>query len=184
MDIGCGTGTYANILSQKGYKISCVDISPKSIEFLIQHHKNQNIILGKVGSASNLEKLNLKKYDAILLLGPMYHIIEHNERQNALQNCWNHLNDGGMIYIMYLNTLPNWEKNQLEIHHLYDVEQVENGWITWTNYQGQYIPQFRSIIQQAQNEISNFFNPLEIISIPDENSPEQFCIVARKKVIN
>lgn len=139
-------------------------------------------MFGKVGCASDLEQLNLKKYDAILLLGPMYHIINHDERQKALKNCWNHLNNGGVIYIMYLNTLPHWDKNQLEIHHISDVKQAKNGWITWINYQGQNIPQFRSTIEQAQNEICDFFTLLDIIPIPNETSPEQFCIVARKKL--
>lgn len=181
LDIGCGTGTYSNLLSKKGYKIGCIDISEKSIDFLMSHHLNPNIMFGKVGSASDLEKLTLPKTDAILLLGPMYHIIEKNNRIKALQNCWSLLNNGGIIYIMFLNRLKNWSESELAKHGISQLTKTKNGWISWVNYQGEDIPQFRCTTEQAKEETLPYFNTLDIIPIPNEMEVEQFCIIAQKK---
>ena len=105
-DIGCGPGRYAIELLKLGYKVTLVDISKKSLEFCQKQ-------LNKLGlkaedyihkNALNLDGLNRECYDAILLLGPMHHLIERAERKKVLENTRSVLKKNGIAIIAYLNS--------------------------------------------------------------------------------
>ena len=105
-DIGSGPGRYAIELIRKGYAVTLLDLSEASIQIardrLAQLHlKAENLI---VGDARDLSQLSPASFDAALLMGPMYHLIEKSDRQRVLQQILGILKPGAFSLITYLNS--------------------------------------------------------------------------------
>lgn len=105
-DVGSGPGRYSIELLKKGYKVSLLELSDKSLML-----GKQNInVLGLEAEeylCADIRTLDDKRentYDGILLLGPMYHIQCEQERIEVLRKCRKMLKDSGMIIISYLNS--------------------------------------------------------------------------------
>lgn len=81
-DIGGGTGRYTVELLRKGYLVTLLDLSDQEIQLAgMQLEKNglsaEQLI---VGDARDMGMLGSERFDAALLLGPMYHVIEPADR--------------------------------------------------------------------------------------------------------
>lgn len=97
LDVGGGPGTYAAPLARLGYSVHVVDPIPLHVEqareAATQAGKSLTAALGdaralKEGDAS---------VDAVLLLGPLYHLTEREERLRALAEARRVLRPGGMV---------------------------------------------------------------------------------------
>lgn len=79
LDVGGGSGVYASWLSDHGYQVHLIDPVPL--------HREQAMADGRFtvapGDARSLAEAD-GSYDAVLLLGPLYHLTERNERVRAL----------------------------------------------------------------------------------------------------
>jgi ubiquinone/menaquinone biosynthesis C-methylase UbiE len=122
-DIGGGTGRYAIELLRKGYLVTLLDLSDVEIQLAnIQLKKNglspEQLI---VGDARDMSMLASDTFDAALLLGPMYHIVESVERTKVLRELKRILKPQGVAIIAYLNSwgliktgivdFPHWYKD-------------------------------------------------------------------------
>ncbi len=85
-DIGGGAGVYAIWLATQGYQVHLLDAMPLHIEQALEAAKQSNVILqdAVVGDARQLPYPEASA-DAILLLGPLYHLTEYSDRVKALQ---------------------------------------------------------------------------------------------------
>jgi ubiquinone/menaquinone biosynthesis C-methylase UbiE len=84
-DIGGGAGFYAFWLQESGHNVSLVDLSPRNIELANERSLKTSIRLTKcqTGDATNLDIAD-EQFDLVLLLGPLYHLINKEERVKAL----------------------------------------------------------------------------------------------------
>lgn len=182
-DIGCGPGKYVEYLLKNDFRVGCLDISKKSIQFLNRKIKNYHnkLLFSEVGCACDIELLGLGNADALLLLGPMYHLINPNSRKKALKNCHQVLRENGILITMFLNTLPIFDRENFSSHQILEMEIHENHITTWTNYKGEKIPQYRCTPENAFDELSEFFQCLEIVFVDEKK--EQFFIISQKKSI-
>lgn len=93
-DIGGGPGTHAAHLAERGFNVTLVDA--------IQRHVDQarNVAKGRftcqLGDARRLD-LPDSAFDAVLLLGPLYHLPDPADRQLALREAWRILRPGGRL---------------------------------------------------------------------------------------
>ena len=103
-DIGGGAGHYAFWLQEKGHHVSLVDLSPKNIELATMFSQDTGIQLTdlEVGDATNL---NFKdgQFDLALLLGPLYHLVDRNERIKALSEAKRVLTTGGTLLVAVIS---------------------------------------------------------------------------------
>ena len=86
-DIGGGTGPYAFRLTAKGYAVHLIDPVPGHIETaerLIKRGEAPPLASLAVGDARHPE-LPAGAADAVLLMGPLYHLQEKSERMQALR---------------------------------------------------------------------------------------------------
>ena len=68
LDIGCGTGTHANILSEKGINVTGIDISGAMIKAAKEKYaKNQNLSF-YCQSLSEHAKENAESYETIICM--------------------------------------------------------------------------------------------------------------------
>ena len=99
LDIGGATGVYSFILSELRYDIHLIDIIPLHITLAKEKnnsfkHKLKSI---ELGDARHLEFPD-HFADAVLLFGPLYHIVDKQERLNALKEAYRVLKPGGLIF--------------------------------------------------------------------------------------
>lgn len=105
-DIGGGTGRYTIELLRKGYLVTLFDLSDEEIQ-LARTQLNKNRLSAEqliIGDAQDMYMFASDTFDAALLLGPMYHIIEPNERAKVLQELNRILKPQGVAIIAYLNS--------------------------------------------------------------------------------
>ena len=96
-DIGGGTGPYAFWLAEQGYAVHLQDAMPLHIEqatALASAHAPLASI--SVGDARHLD-LPDSSADMVLLLGPLYHLTEREERVQALREAYRLLRVGGIV---------------------------------------------------------------------------------------
>lgn len=98
-DVGGGSGVYAFWLAQQGYEVHLIDAVPLHIEQAWIASKSQSAQLASitVGDARQLNQAS-KSADAVLLLGPLYHLIERSERITALREAHRVLKSKGLIF--------------------------------------------------------------------------------------
>jgi len=122
LDIGCGTGKYSLYLKNLGYDVTCIDLVKHNLRVIESKNKGIKTYLG---SATKLDFLANKKYDIILLFGPLYHLYK-DEKIKAIKEAMKHLNKDG--YLMNVYCLNDYailkhgfiNKNILKDKNLYD----------------------------------------------------------------
>ena len=78
LDVGGGPGRYALDLQAAGYVVELVDV----LEAHVAQAKSAGVKLATVGDARELELADAAM-DAVLLLGPLYHLTERSDRVQA-----------------------------------------------------------------------------------------------------
>jgi S-adenosylmethionine-dependent methyltransferase len=99
-DIGGGPGRYSIELARKGYAVTLADLSSKNLEFAREKAAEAGVELdGYVhANALDLKDFADQTFDAVLLMGPLYHLVEEEERLKALQEARRCLKPGGLLF--------------------------------------------------------------------------------------
>jgi SAM-dependent methyltransferase len=99
LDVGGGPGAYAAWLADEGYRVHLVDALPLHVEQAAELARGRGASFTfAVGDARTLEESD-SSWDAVLLLGPLYHITERDERVRALMEAGRVARPGGPIAI-------------------------------------------------------------------------------------
>jgi SAM-dependent methyltransferase len=96
-DIGGGPGRYALWLASLGYQVEHRDLMPLHVEQLTADAAGVSGIRTAVGDARDLD-LPDASVDAVLLLGPLYHLTDRAERVGALRECARIVRPGGPVF--------------------------------------------------------------------------------------
>jgi SAM-dependent methyltransferase len=94
LDVGGGPGAYAEWLAEQGYEVRLVDAMPLHVEQAIKRGRGR--FSAVEGDARSLEEPN-ESYDVVLLLGPLYHLVERDDRVAALREGHRILRPGGLV---------------------------------------------------------------------------------------
>ena len=97
-DIGGGPGRYALWLGQLGYQILHRDLMPLHVEQLQQAASGNSHIQTALGDARQLD-LASQSADAVLLLGPLYHLARRKDRLQALAEVRRVVRPGGPVFV-------------------------------------------------------------------------------------
>jgi ubiquinone/menaquinone biosynthesis C-methylase UbiE len=98
LDVGGGPGTHAAHLAESGYEVTLIDPVQSHIDAaLLRAHEGQDwTIEVHRGDASGLPTPD-ESCDAVLLMGPLYHLIDADDRMRALREAHRVIRPGGVI---------------------------------------------------------------------------------------
>ena len=100
LDVGGGAGVYALWLAQRGYKVHLIDIIPLHIEQALAASavlSDHALASAQVGDARDLN-VDDGIADVVLLLGPLYHLTDREDRLQALREAYRVLKPGGWLF--------------------------------------------------------------------------------------
>src|SRR5262245_40081960 len=98
IDVGGGTGVHAAWLAEDGHEVHLVDPVPRHVERARRLTPERGRITAELGDARDLRAAGDAAYDAALLLGPLYHLTERDERIAALREAARVVRPGGQVF--------------------------------------------------------------------------------------
>ena len=100
LDAGGGPGVHACWLAKRGYEVHLTDIAPLHVEMALAASNRQfeaPLASATVGDARSLS-WDDGTLDAVLLLGPLYHLTAREDRLQALAEARRVLKPGGILF--------------------------------------------------------------------------------------
>jgi SAM-dependent methyltransferase len=98
LDVGGGPGTYAARLARDGHRVVLVELLETHVEEAraLSAAQPEHPFAAEVGDARRLRQPD-GSFDAVLLMGPLYHLTERAERIAALREAARVLRPGGHV---------------------------------------------------------------------------------------
>ncbi|TDL27288.1 S-adenosyl-L-methionine-dependent methyltransferase [Rickenella mellea] len=97
-DIGGGTGVYAFILAKQGHSVHLRDLSPGLLVIASEEQAGNAVYMDSMFRPSDEGT-----FDAVLLLGPLYHIVDEADRLAAISNALKLLKDSGTLFASFVS---------------------------------------------------------------------------------
>jgi S-adenosylmethionine-dependent methyltransferase len=104
LDCGSGPGRFAIDLARQGYRVTIFDLSAENLRHARKRADEAGVELrGYVqGTATDLSMFEDESFDAILLMGPLYHLLEREKRLHALHEATRVLKTGGPLLAAFI----------------------------------------------------------------------------------
>ena len=102
LDVGGGTGVHAAWLAEDGHDVHVVDPVPRHVEAVGRLTPSRGRVTAELGDARRLAAADAA-FDAVLLLGPLYHLTERGERLAALREAARAVRPGGPVFAAAIN---------------------------------------------------------------------------------
>lgn len=105
LDVGGGPGRYALYLANKGCDVTLFDLSAANIAFGQEQAVAQGVSMETyVGDAREVDTIVTGKFDHLLLMGPLYHLLEETDRVKAIQASLRLLKKNGTIFVSFISS--------------------------------------------------------------------------------
>ncbi len=175
LDLGGATGVYTFPLAEKGHIMYLADLSDTLINQAKEKVKkvnNANIISCDVVNAIDLSIYDDNQFDVVLLFGPLYHLLEENERNKCINEINRVLKKNGLVFASFIPYLSGSvaivdryfrHPEQVNINNLKEVFQTGK-FVNADNkgFQEGYYPTSNEIEELFLN---NGFDKIEVSSI-------------------
>ena len=105
LDCGGGPGRYAVELARWGYDVTLFDLSPGNLALAREKAAEAGVTVAgfEQGTALDLSRFADHSFDAVLLMGPLYHLLEESERRRALAEARRVLKPGGPLFAAFIS---------------------------------------------------------------------------------
>lgn len=125
LELGAATGRYSVELAKRGHTGLSVDISTQLIERcrLALDEAGQHGWRTMIGDARTVDVD--EEFDAVLVMGPLYHLVEQGDRLAVLENARNWLVEGGLVFSAWVSRFgmlgdlikhqPSWVEQENEV---------------------------------------------------------------------
>jgi S-adenosylmethionine-dependent methyltransferase len=134
LEIGAATGRYTLALCKRGYRVTAVDLSAALLErckLRLQSEQLHEQAQFVVADARDLHAVPATPFDAVLLMGPLYHLIYEEDRRQSLLQAVDRLRSGGPLFSAHLSRpgvlgdllrkMPAWIERREEVRALLDL---------------------------------------------------------------
>jgi SAM-dependent methyltransferase len=129
LDVGGGPGVYAGWLADRGYAVRLVEPVARHVAEArtISQAQRQHPFTAALGDARRLDEPSAA-YDAVLLMGPLYHLVERADRLLALREARRVVRAGGCVVAVGISRFASL------------LDGLRSGWLG--------DPMFRAMIEQ------------------------------------
>lgn len=135
VDIGGGPGRYSIALARKGYEVTLVDLSRESLDLAKKNADEAGVELSTIihQDATELSDLDDASFDSTLLFGPLYHLLEKEERITAIREARRVLKPGSMSFATFITRFAPFrhsasgEPDWVIEHNEYALDLLESG---------------------------------------------------------
>jgi SAM-dependent methyltransferase len=141
LEIGAATGRYTLELARRGYRLTAVDMSAalleKCRENLLDAGLESRVQL-LLADARDLSQVTERRFDAVLLMGPLYHLVVEADRKLALKEAFDRLRVEGIIFSPFISrfgimgdlvkNLPDWIEDQKKVRSLLEKGKRPDGY--------------------------------------------------------
>ena len=131
LEVGFGMGAYTFPLAERGYRITAVDLADEYVTRCKTKAEERGLsdqIDFRTGDARTMEGIPSGTFDAVLLMGPLYHLLLETDRTAALASAYTCLKPGGVMISALISRFgifgnlikenPAWIENQEEVRSL------------------------------------------------------------------
>lgn len=97
-DVGGGVGVYARFLASYGHDVHLLELADNAVEYAKEHLLGKDFITfrAETADARRLPRPD-NSADAVLLMGPLYHMQKEEDRTAALREAYRVLKNGGWL---------------------------------------------------------------------------------------
>ena len=105
LDCGGGPGKYSTEMARQGYQVTLFDLSSGNLQLAEKKAKEAGVAMEgyEQGNALDLSRFQENSFDIVLLMGPLYHLLELDERVRALSEAHRVLNPGGKLAAAFIS---------------------------------------------------------------------------------
>ncbi len=120
LDVGGGPGTYALALAAAGHAVTLLDPVALHVDQAREASKEAPVQLAHIGQGdARALPYPGRSFDAVLLLGPLYHLVDDDDRHKAWREAHRVLRPGGIVVAAaisrYYSTWEMLSKNKLDL---------------------------------------------------------------------
>ncbi len=107
LDIGGGPGRYSIWLAEQGYRGVLADLSPALLDVAREKIDEAGVELEAITEADaiDLSGFERQSFDAVLCMGPLYHLMAERDRRAAVDELLRVVKPGSMVFAAFLNRL-------------------------------------------------------------------------------
>ena len=161
LDLGGGPGRYSFELVKQGYQVTLADLSPGNIAFAKEKSTELNLSLDEmiVQDAAQALPYAQDSFDAVLLLGPLYHLTTHEQRLAAVRHALHVLKPGGVLFSAFITMMGALraivvnDPSQLEIEWMTMKDGLNSADIGFTEAYFARVPEIEALMQEAGCEL-------------------------------
>lgn len=105
IELGAGTGRYSLYYAEQGMEVTAVELVPEQAQTIRQKAQDKRLsnLTVYCQDARSLSNWTDASFDAVLCLGPLYHLRSKSERSTCLAECVRILKPGGVLACSYIN---------------------------------------------------------------------------------
>ena len=101
VDAGVGAGHYDEFLALRDCRLHLVDVSTRLLDAALRRLEvaglSDQVLDARLGSATDMAHVGDGSCDAVLMLGPLYHLLTLAEREQAVREARRVLRPGGVV---------------------------------------------------------------------------------------
>ena len=95
-DIGGGIGMYAAWLAKKGNEVHLIELAENAVDYAKANMMQDCHFIAETGNALQVNRPD-ESADVVLLMGPLYHLRDREDRLQSLQEAFRVLKKGGLM---------------------------------------------------------------------------------------
>lgn len=101
LEVGAGTGRYSLEIAEKGFQVNAIELIQHNIDILKSKiTENYNIDV-RQGNAINLSCYDNETFDITLVLGPLYHLFNEEDKKQAISEAIRVTKKEGIVFVSY-----------------------------------------------------------------------------------
>ena len=103
LDVGAGAGEYSLYFARKGYQVSALELADANIAAFRAKMTDDDPIELVQGNALDLSRYDSYSFDAVLLLGPLYHLHAESDKLRCIEEAKRVCKKDGKIFFAFIS---------------------------------------------------------------------------------